>query len=128
MNEPPPDRPSPPVGVPFREIVTDAIRYWEPRRVLYNAALAGVVCAYFWSALPASRDLLNLNALLGLGVLAVLANICYCAAYVVDVFAQLSGFRGGWLRARWLLLALGTAFAAVLTRFCVLGSLLPILD
>ena len=29
------------VGV--REMLTDAIRYWEPRRLIYNVALAGVV-------------------------------------------------------------------------------------
>ena len=30
-----------------REYVTEAIRYWEPRRVIYNLVLVAVVVAYF---------------------------------------------------------------------------------
>jgi len=30
-------------GSEFREFFTDAIRFWEPRRIIYNLALAGVV-------------------------------------------------------------------------------------
>jgi len=52
-------------------------------------------------------------------VLAVLANIAYCAAYPVDVFAQMSTFRHNWLRYRWVLLAIGIVFASIITRFFV---------
>ncbi len=123
MNSVQPDNPSPPASVPFREIVTNAIRYWELRRLWYNVALAGIVLAYFYAGLPASRVLLNTDGVLDLAVLAILANVCYCAAYVVDVFAQFSGFRAPWLRWRWLLLLLGIAFAGILTRSFALGFL-----
>ena len=124
MNDAPPDRPRS-TNTPFREIVTDAIGYWEPRRLVYNAALVVVVAVYFCAGWPASRDVLTLDGFLGLAVLAVLANVCYCAAYIVDLFAQLSGFRVLWLRWRWSLLALGIGFAAIITRFFALAALLP---
>ena len=104
-----------------REMVTDAIAYWEPRRLIYNAVLAVVVIRYFVAAWPASRTTVTFDAILLLFVLAVVANLCYCAAYVTDLFAQFSGFRGVWLRWRWLVLALGITFAAAITRFFALG-------
>ena len=103
------------------ELVADALRYWELRRILYNLVLGLVVIAHFAHAWPASRILLEPGSLLGLFILAVLANAAYCAAYVADLFVQLSGFREGWLRWRWGLFAIGLAFAAVLTHFFSLG-------
>ncbi len=105
----------------LREMATDSIRYWEPRRFIYNAVLASVVLGYFFSAWPASRSTVTLNGILFLFVLAVLANLCYCAVYAADIFAQFSGFRAFWLRWRWLLLVLGITFAAIITRFFALG-------
>src|SRR2546428_672178 len=98
-------------------LVADALRYWELRRLVYNFVLGVVVVAHLASAWPASMSFLKVENLLGLFILAVLANVAYCAAYVADLFVQLSGLRAAWLRWRWLLLALGTAFAAVLTHF-----------
>ena len=56
-------------------------------------------------------------------ILAVLANIAYCAAYAVDLFGQHSGLRETWRRRRWVLLVVGTAFAAVAAHFVTLGIL-----
>jgi len=105
----------------LREMVTDSIRYWEPRRLIYNAALALIVAGYFFASWPASRASVTFNGILFLFVLAVLANICYCAAHVADIFAQFSGFRELWLRLRWMLLVLGIVFAGIITRFFALG-------
>jgi len=85
----------------IREWATDAIRYWEPRRILYNLVLAAIVLAYFVMGLPATKALLSVNFVLMLFLLAVLANVAYCAAYAVDIFAQISGFRELWQRSRW---------------------------
>jgi len=54
-------------------------------------------------------------------LLAVVANVAYCAAYLVDIFAQMSGFRELWRSARWILFAVGLTFAAILTRFASIG-------
>jgi hypothetical protein len=107
--------------VSAREALSQAIRYWEPRRLFYNALLLIVVAAVFVLGLPISRSQLNLNLVLFLFVLAVLANVAYCACYVVDVVAQLSDFRTTWLRFRWTLFVVGGAFAGVLTYFFASG-------
>jgi hypothetical protein len=101
----------------IREWATDAIRYWEPRRILYNLVLSAIVFIYFSLGLPLTKHLVNVNFILLLFLLAVLANVCYCAAYAVDIFAQISGFRELWQKYRWVLLLIGTAFAGAITRF-----------
>jgi len=104
-------------GIALRDVLTDAIRYWERGRILYNSILAVIVVAYFVMNLPGARGHLSFDLLQSLFVLAVLANVAYCAAYLVDVFAQLSAVRAAWLRYRWVLLAIGILFAAIITRF-----------
>ena len=104
----------------FRELAAEAIKYWEPRRLVYNLVLAAVVVSYFALAWPKSEAFLSVNFALVLFLLAVVANVCYCAAYVVDMFVQLSSVRALWLRKRWLLFLLGMMFAAVITRFFAL--------
>jgi len=99
----------------------EALRYWEPRRLVYNAACLLVVAGCFVAGLPESRSHVGPNLLIVLFLLAVLANVLYSLAYVVDVFVQLSGLREAWLRRRWVLLALGTATAAALARFAAMG-------
>lgn len=108
-------------GPSIRDYITSAIRYWEPRRVVYNIVLAAVVVIYFWTAWPDSKHALTIDSILVLFLLAVLANVAYCAAYLVDVFAQVSNFRDAWNSARWIVFVVGTAFAAVLARFFSLG-------
>jgi hypothetical protein len=100
--------------VSVREALTQAIRYWEPRRLLSNAVLLIVVAAVFMLGLPISRSQLDVNLLLFLFIMAVLANVGYCACYIVDVAAQASDFRIIWMRFRWMLFVVGLAFAGVL--------------
>ncbi|HSZ61057.1 MAG TPA: hypothetical protein VK828_04635 [Terriglobales bacterium] len=103
--------------IQWRDYLGDAIHYWEPRRILYNLALAVIVAFHFVKGLPFSKTVVQFNSLLFLFVLAVLANVAYCAAYVPDIFAQMSSLRSSWLRYRWVLFVIGLAFAAVLTHF-----------
>lgn len=111
-------------GSDFREYFTDAIRFWEPRRLLYNLALTIIVVAYFVAGYPKSRSVLSIDFALGLFLLAVAANVAYCAAYLADVFVQASGFRETWKRARWVLFTIGTLFAAIIARFFAMGMFL----
>jgi hypothetical protein len=102
-----------------------ALRYWEPRRIIYNAVLACVVALEYVLALPASRARLTVDAVLALFMLAVLANIAYCAAYGADLFVQFAGLDRPWRRGRLVLLIVGTAFAAAITHFMMSGFLEP---
>lgn len=101
-------------AVPLRDILSDALRYWEWRRIPYNFVLVLVVVGSVALTWPLSRGFVSLLGLLFFFVLAVIANVCYTAAYAVDVPVQLSEFRAGWQRWRWALWGLGTLFAAVL--------------
>ena len=99
----------------------DALRFWERRRPAYNAALAIVVGAVFAMHPPRFAQVLNVDLVLALFLLAVLANVAYCAAYPVDVFVQRSGLREALRRARGALFVVGTAFAAVIAQFVARG-------
>src|ERR1700720_3236324 len=70
----------------IREFATDAIKFWEPWRLFYNLTLAAVVIVYFAIGFPLSKAVLSVDFCLGLFLLAVIANIAYCAAYIVDIF------------------------------------------
>ena len=101
--------------------IADGLRYWEPRRLIFNLALGAVVIAHFVAALPDSWATLTLNTGLGIFFLAVLANVCYCAVYVIDLFVQFSGLQSAWAKGRVAVLIVGIAFAAVIAHFFSLG-------
>lgn len=107
--------------VPFRAILTGALRYWEPRRLLYNAVLFVVVLTCFALGWPISKRVLNFDSMLVLFVFAVLANVAYCAAYIAEVLLQFSAYRDHWVRRRWMLLLLGILFASAVTYILVSG-------
>ena len=103
--------------VTWRDLSSDAIRYWEPRRLVYNALLTVVVVGCALADGRGLDRLLGLQNLLLFFVLAVLANVAYCAAYVVDLFLQSTHFRdarGSW---RLFVASVGFTFAAVLAYF-----------
>jgi len=105
----------------LREFTTDALRYWEVRRLFYIILLSAIVLAHFIARWPASRAIVTVDSILGLFALAVLANVAYSAVYIADLFIQLSGFRESrrtWRRA---LLLVGFALAAVITHFMSRG-------
>lgn len=39
----------------LRESVSDAMRFWEPRRLIYNGLLSVIVLFYFFKAYPAPQ-------------------------------------------------------------------------
>src|ERR1700676_4722000 len=103
----------------LREAFAEAIHFWEPRRIIYNLLLVAV--ALLWGALtwPHFRPALQLQAILALGILALLANLCYCAAYLVEA-AMLGPARKIWKnRQRWGLWVVGTLFAILLANYWI---------
>ena len=49
-------------AIGLKESATDAIRYWERRRLPYNIVLAAIVIGYFLLNLPASKSALSFDA------------------------------------------------------------------
>ncbi|GAA0720851.1 hypothetical protein [Dokdonella soli] len=111
--------------VSFREIWSDAIHYWEWLRIAYNLALALVVVGCFARKWPYFRGQFNLEHVLALLVLAVLANICYCAAYLADIPIQYSSYRATWRGGRWIAWLAGTLFAVALAYYWVVDEIYP---
>ena len=116
---------SKPPSDPFRALLADAIRFWEPRRIVYNFVLAAVVVIWLVATWPHFRVAFTLSSLLLLAVLALLANICYCAAYFVDIPMQRSSFGTVWRRRRWGLWSLGTLLAIVLANYWIVDEIYP---
>ena len=110
---------------PFRACLTDALRYWELRRIVYNLGLIAITAAWFVATWPHFRVALTLSSLLILSVLALLANVCYCAAYLVDIPMQLSALNATWKQRRWLLWLIGTLFAFVLANYWIADEIYP---
>ena len=120
-----PQQPEPPG---LRALLDDALRYWEPLRLVYNPVLAAVVLGWVALTWPHFRALLTWQALLLMFVLAVLANVCYCAAYLVDIPLQYSSFRAQWRRRRFALWLAGMLFAGILASYWIADEIDPYLS
>lgn len=109
---------------PWREVLSNAIGYWELRRIAYNVILAAVVAwvAFSW---PHFRPVIRFESVVLLAILAMWANICYCAAYLVDFPMQFSFFRKRWLRWRWGLWTGGMLFAILLANYWIADEIFP---
>ena len=109
----------------LRSILTDAIRYWERGRIAYNLVLAGIVLGWFALTWPHFRPAFNLQLIGFLFVFALLANVCYCAAYIGDIPLQHSSFQRQWRRWRWGLWLVGTLFASLLANYWIADEIYP---
>lgn len=110
---------------PFRALLTDAIRFWELRRIFYNLALSVVVVAWLVLTWPHFRPALTLTSLFLFFILALLANACYCVVYLVDIPLQHSALAAVWRRRRWVLLLAGTLFAILLENYWIADEIYP---
>src|SRR5258706_6577527 len=109
----------------IQDIFTDAIRYWEKRRIAYNVVLGAVVLAWLGLTWPHFREAIALPTLGLLVVLAVIANICYSAAYIADIPMQISALRSNWRRWRWGLWLAGTLLAILIENYWISDGIYP---
>ena len=115
----------PPQSIALQQILNDAFRYWETRRIAYNLVLTAAVVGWIVLTWPHFRPALNVHALPLLLVLAALANLCYCAAYLADIPMQFSPVRSLWQRRRWTLLLIGTLFALLIANYWIADEIYP---
>lgn len=109
----------------FREAVSDAIRYWEPRRIGYNLILGAIFLGWVMLTWPHFRYAFTRPNVLALFVFAVLANACYRGAYLVDLPTQYSAFWGLWRRWRWALWVIGVVFAGMISFYWIADEIYP---
>ncbi len=114
-----------PSRIQRRDVLRDAIRYWELRRFIYNSVLVAVAIAWLIGTWPHFRPALTLQSLFLLSVLAILANLCYSTAYLADIPVQLSSLRATWRRRRWVLWLAGMLFAVVLENYWIADEIYP---
>lgn len=103
----------------------DAIRFWEPRRVWYNLALTGLALIWVIRTWPHFRPAVVAPHLPELLVLAGLANLCYCAAYLAELAFQDSFTRDAWRRWRWALWLAGTLLALLIAQYWIGDEIYP---
>lgn len=105
--------------------VTDSIRYWELRRIPYNLALT-LLCVWWvvhtWPHFQPALTWFNLGRMI---ILAVIANVCYSSAYLVDFAMQGSDFAPAWRRWRWALWVAGTLFALLVATYWIGDEIYP---
>jgi hypothetical protein len=109
----------------FRGMLADTLRFWELRRLFYNLVLAAVVFAWVATTWPHFRPMIEVHSLLLLAVLVLLANACYCAAYLVDIPMQCSAVNNLWRRRRWILWLAGTLLAILLANYWIVDEIYP---
>ena len=108
----------------LRGSFVEAARFWERKRLYYNFILTAVVVGWVVLTWPHFRPALTLESLGIMTVLALLANVCYSAAYLVDLVLQGSG--GENLAAqRWVLWFMGTALAFVFANYWIADEIYP---
>ena len=104
---------------------SDAARFWEKQRLWYNAVLCTFVALWVAFTWPHFRPALNWVALGKMLVLAVLANLCYCAGYVAEMFMQPLFSQTYWRRIRWVVWVSGTLGAALLEKYWIADEIYP---
>ncbi len=102
-----------------------ALAFWERGRILYNAILAAIVLLWVALSWPHFRPALTLGSFEAFVVLGLLANLCYSAAYVAELFTQpfLSGAH--LRRFRRILWLLGMLFAILLENYWIADEIYP---
>ncbi len=88
---------------PFRGLLTDAIRFWEPRRLIYNLVLAVVVVVWIVASWPHFRPALTPHSLL---------LLCLSVG-------------GSLRRLRWGLWVIGTLFAILFENYWIADEIYP---
>ena len=111
-------------SAPPRAPLLDAIRYWELRRVGYNLALTALAGAVVLRTWPHFRPAFAPESIPPLVVLAALANLCYCAVYVVEFVVE-STFRTGWRHWRSTLWFAGTLLALFIEFYWIVDEIYP---
>lgn len=109
----------------FGACFAEALRYWETRRIPYNIVLLAATVCWFLATWPHFRTALTLHSLLLFVILGGIANVCYCAAYLVDLPLQPSAAGAVWRRRRWALWLVGTLFAILLSSYWIVDEMYP---
>jgi hypothetical protein len=98
-------------GASIRECFTNAVGYWEPRRLVFNLlAAACAIAAHGMKGWWTFKLFRWIYAFWAFG-LCFAMNCLYSTAYVPDMIMQLSDYRAVWIKWRFLLYGAGILLA-----------------
>ncbi|HEX4542794.1 MAG TPA: hypothetical protein VH114_06475 [Candidatus Acidoferrum sp.] len=103
----------------------EAARFWEPWRLAYNLVLATFVVGWIVRTWPHFRPAMTMPNLGRLMILALLANVCYCAAYLAEILMQNATTSSAWNRQRWVVWVVGTLFAILFENYWIADEIYP---
>lgn len=103
----------------------DAVRWWERRRLTYNVVLAALFVALTIRTWPRLRPELGPDKILPLIVLALLANLCYSTAYLLDSLLSASPHARTRRWARLAVWVTGMFLAMLIETYWFLDEILP---
>ena len=110
---------------PSRKGLAEAVRFWEWRRLLYTLVLTVVALIWLVASWPHFRPAMTLESLGIMTVLALLANVCYCAAYLAEILIQNSGLGTSRNRLRWGVWVVGTLLAVLFENYWIADEIYP---
>jgi len=105
-----------------------AVKFWEPRRLLYNFLLTGVALIWVVKTWPHFRPAMTLESLGIMTVLALLANVCYCAGYLAEILIQNATSSAAWNRQRCAIWVAGTLFAILFENYWIADEIYPFVN
>lgn len=98
--------------------IADAVRFWEQRRIAYNLLLTMVFVGWVVVSWPSLKGAFSLVHFAQLAVLALIANVLYCAVYLAELFLKdLAASK--WHHCRWGIWIVGTLFAILVESYWV---------
>lgn len=103
----------------------EAARFWEPRRLVYNLVLALFVVGWIIRTWPHFRLAMTMANLGRLMILGLLANVCYSAAYVVDILIQQSAVASSRRLQRTGLWVVGMVLAVLFENYWIADEIYP---
>lgn len=106
----------------YKQLVIDSVQYWERMRIVYNLVLMTLAITCWGAEMLSGRAIDLIGGMVVLLMFAVPANVCFCAAYPVDLGLQLTPLRDSWRRWRWLLFLCGTLLASAVAVWVLLGD------
>jgi len=85
----------------------------------------GVVLVWVTKTWPHFRPAITLASLEIMTVLALLANLCYCAGYLAEILIQNAASTSSWNRQRWAVWVVGTLLAILFANYWIADEIYP---
>ena len=105
--------------------LAEAVRFWEPRRLVYTSLLTVVLAGWVVGTWPHFLPAFTPLHLFQFAVLGLLANLCYCAAYLAEIVMQSAAPVTALPHLRSMLWVLGTLLAILLENYWIADEIYP---